>query len=91
MSREAEEADDNGQAHLECRFVAARNALLVSGDFAGVFMDCYLHLGRAGVVLRDGTDELLCSSNHSLHSLSMRQRARGTRHWLGRFILKARS
>ncbi|MFM8655754.1 MAG: hypothetical protein ACKOD5_01275, partial [Chthoniobacterales bacterium] len=59
MSREAEQTDENGQAHLECRFVAGRNALLVSGDFAGVFMDCYLHLGRAGVVLRDGTDELL--------------------------------
>ncbi|MFM8808041.1 MAG: disulfide bond chaperone [Chthoniobacterales bacterium] len=62
MSREAEQTDENGQAHLECRFVAGRNALLVSGDFAGVFMECYLHLGRAAVVLRDGTDELLKQS-----------------------------
>jgi len=62
MSREAEQNEESGQAHLQCRFVGARNALLVSGDFSGVFMDCYLHLGRAGVVLRDGTDELLKQS-----------------------------
>jgi molecular chaperone Hsp33 len=62
MSDEPLHADDNGWAKLDCRFVAGRNALLVSGEFAGVFMDCYLHLGRAGLVLRDGTDELLKQS-----------------------------
>lgn len=52
-------AGEDGADVLACRFVAAHNALLVAGDLGNVFMDCYLHLGRAGVVLRDGTDELL--------------------------------
>lgn len=47
---------------VACRFIARRNALLVSADFGEVFMDCYLHLGRAGIVLRDGTDEILKGS-----------------------------
>ncbi len=47
---------------IACRFVAARNALLVSGDFGAVFMDCYLHHGRNGVVLRDGADDILKES-----------------------------
>jgi molecular chaperone Hsp33 len=62
MSGDLPTACGDGWAKLDCRFVADRNALLVSGDFADVFMDCYLHLGRAGVVLRDGTDELLKQS-----------------------------
>lgn len=59
MSQEIAGENETDQAQVVCRFLAGRNALLVSGDFGPVFMDCYLHLGRAGVVLRDGTDELL--------------------------------
>lgn len=43
---------------VESLLLAERNALLVSGDFSAVFMDFYLHLGLAGVILRDGTDEM---------------------------------
>lgn len=57
--RGSDTAGEDGADLLACRFVAAHNALLVAGDLGNVFMDCYLHLGRAGVVLRDGTDELL--------------------------------
>lgn len=60
------DAGESGWADLDCRFIADRNALLVCGDFAGVFMDCYLHLGRAGLVLRDGADELLKQSMAAL-------------------------
>jgi molecular chaperone Hsp33 len=59
MSRDLDSEDGAEQTVVACRFIAARNALLVSGDFGCVFMDCYLHLGSAGVVLRDGTDEIL--------------------------------
>lgn len=44
------------------RFLRGRNVLLVSGDFGPVFVDCYLHLGGAGMVLKDGTDETLKSA-----------------------------
>ena len=62
-----ETVEDNAEQTLvACRFIADRNALLVSGDFGPVFMDCYLHLGRMGVVLRDGADEILKQSLASL-------------------------
>lgn len=53
---------------VESRFIAERNALLVSGDFAAVFMEFYLHLGATGVVLRDGTDEM---AKRSLAALAL--------------------
>lgn len=56
------ESSDAAHALVACRFLRDRNALLVSGDFEPVFVDCYLHLGAAGVVLRDGTDETLKSA-----------------------------
>jgi molecular chaperone Hsp33 len=59
MSGSPAEDNDAEQVAVTCRFVAGRNALLVSADFGCIFMDCYLHLGRAGLVLRDGTDEML--------------------------------
>lgn len=42
-----------------CRFVRGRNALLCAADFGPMFMDLYLHLGQAGVVLEGGADEKL--------------------------------
>lgn len=56
------ESSDAAQTLVACRFLRDRNALLVSGDFEPVFVDCYLHFGAAGVVLRDGTDETLKSA-----------------------------
>lgn len=47
---------------MAVHFLPGRNALLVKGDFAPVFVDCYLHLGAAGMVLRDGADATLKSS-----------------------------
>lgn len=47
---------------VESRFLRDRNVLLVSGDFGPVLVDCYLHLGRVGMVLRDGMDETLKSA-----------------------------
>lgn len=52
----------DAEAAVSCRFLRERNVLLVSGDFEAVFVDCYLHLGAAGMVLRDGTDETLKSA-----------------------------
>ena len=59
MSGDVSAGAEPEQTDVECRFIAKRNALLVGGDFGPVFMDCYLHLGRAGFVLRDGADETL--------------------------------
>jgi len=54
--------DSDGATAVLSRFLRDRNALLVSGDFSPVFVDCYLHLGGAGMVLKDGTDEILKSA-----------------------------
>ena len=60
MSAASESAD--GETAVTSRFLRDRNALLVSGDFGPVFVDCYLHLGGAGMELKDGTDEILKSA-----------------------------
>jgi molecular chaperone Hsp33 len=52
----------DGGTEVVSRFLRGRNVLLVSGDFGPVFVDCYLHLGGAGMVLKDGTDETLKSA-----------------------------
>jgi molecular chaperone Hsp33 len=42
-------SDPASQLDLKCYFVRHRNALLVRGDFSGLFMDYYLHLLDIGV------------------------------------------
>ena len=59
MNGEFAAVSDADRVAVECRFVSGRNALLVCGDFGSVFTDCYLHLARTGLVLRDGADEML--------------------------------
>lgn len=59
MSENFSVDSESDQTIVECRFVAGRNALLVSGDFGPVFMECYLHLARVGVLLHGGADEML--------------------------------
>lgn len=59
MSADAAAEEVAEPSVIACRFLAGRNALLVSGDFGAVFLDCYLHLGRTGVVLGGGADEIL--------------------------------
>lgn len=48
--------DPEDATKVVCRFIRGRNALLAEADFGPVFMDCYLHLGRNGVVLGHGID-----------------------------------
>lgn len=62
MSGEFAGRGEEERSVVECRFVADRNVLLVSADFGPVFVDCYLHLARVGLVLRDGADEILKKS-----------------------------
>jgi len=88
MSGDLQTSGGEGWAKLDCRFVADRNALLVSGDFGDVFMDCYLHLGRAGVVLRDGTDELLKQSLAALALYSASRPRNETLAWTLHFEAK---
>ena len=58
MNAETASRGSEESTTVESRFIAERNALLVSGDFAVVFMEFYLHLGLNGVILRDGIDEM---------------------------------
>lgn len=44
---------------LRCYFVRHRNALLVRGDFSGLFMDYYLHLLELGIKHPPALDQML--------------------------------
>lgn len=58
----ARDSGSDTEVRVACHFLRQRNALLVSGDFQPVFVDCYLHLGGLGLVLRDGVDATLKSA-----------------------------
>jgi len=52
-------AEAASQLDLKCYFVRHRNALLVRGDFSGLFMDYYLHLMEIGVKHPPELDRML--------------------------------
>lgn len=53
---------DEREVSVAVSFLPSRNTIMATGDFGSVFVDCYLHLAAAGMVLRDGTDGILKSS-----------------------------
>ena len=52
-------AEAASQLDLKCYFVRHRNALLVRGDFSGLFMDYYIHLMDIGVKHPPELDRML--------------------------------